>query len=94
MANDSRSDIVDNFYSLILDESTNVSNIQSLGIAKIADTMYRFISIESATAAALNKKVVGCLGEDNLSISKMIGIGYDSVSTMVGRNYSVATLLI
>jgi hypothetical protein len=102
MAKSLRSDIGDSFYSLIIDESTNVSNIQCLGIivrfysstrAEIVDTMYRLISIESATADALYTKIVACLAENSLDLNKMIGIGCDGANTTIGKNHSVASLL-
>jgi hypothetical protein len=102
MAQDLRDDIGDNYFSLILDESTNTSNVQCLGIIVryysvdrmcIIDTMYRLVAIESATADALSQKVQNCLIEDKLDIGHVIGIGCDGANTMVGRNHSVATLL-
>lgn len=97
-----REDIGTSYFSLILDESTNTSNIQCLGVViryfssvkhSIVDTLYRLVSIESATAQAIFDKLISLLVKDDLSVSKLVGIGCDGANTMVGRHNSVATLL-
>lgn len=95
-------DICDNFFSLILDESTNVSNVQCLGMTIryyspvdkcIVDTMYRLIHIASAKADDIYKDVLRCLQEDKLSLDRLVGIGTDGASAMIGSHHSLATLL-
>jgi hypothetical protein len=97
-----RNDIGNNFYSVIVDESTNVANVQCLGIMvryfsesrrKIIDTMYRLVPLEGATAEKLHQKILECLEEDNLPLANVVGIGSDGANAMVGRHKSVATLL-
>lgn len=102
MMKELREDLGDSCYSLILDESTNIANIQCLGLIIryysvsrrcIVDTMYRLVPVAAATADALFGTVKDCLAEDNLSLDKLIGIGCDGASTMVGCRHSVATLM-
>ncbi|KAK3889045.1 hypothetical protein Pcinc_006921 [Petrolisthes cinctipes] len=97
-----RKEIGDHFYSLIIDESTNEANITCLGLGirffsaekeTIVDTFYRLVPLKDATANTIYKTVKSCLQEDNLSIAKLIGIGTDGASSMVGKNHSLFTLL-
>ena len=90
-------------YSLIIDESTNVSGVQCMGIniryysrqqRKIVDTMYRLVPLVGATAQMLHDRLVECLTEDKLKLSNLVGIGSDGANAMVGRHHSVATLLL
>lgn len=60
---------------------------------RVVDTMYRLVSIDSATSDSLYAKVKCCLTEDKLNIAHLIGIGCYGANAMVGRNHSLATLL-
>jgi len=96
------SDIGDCHFSITVDESTNVANIQCLGIVvryysrqlkKVVDTMYRLVALEGATAQQLYDKIVQCFEDDGLSLGRLIGVGCDGASAMIGCNNSVASRL-
>ena len=96
-----REDIGDECYSLVVDESTNESTISCLGITikyfsksqdKIVDTVYRLLPLVDTKAVTVYDAIKKCLKEDNLSLEKMIGIGTDGASTMVGCHHSVFSL--
>jgi hypothetical protein len=90
-----------NFYNIIVAESTNVANIQCLGLViryfsvsqkKVVDTMYRLVP----TAAQLYGMIIGCLEEGELPLANLVGIGSDGDNAMVrwwGINNSVSTRL-
>lgn len=99
---DLRDDIGNSFFSLIIDESINVSNIHCLGIVirfysmksrSLVDTMYRLVSIEFAKADDLYATLASCLSEDQLDIDHLLGIGCDGANAMVGKNHSLSSPL-
>jgi hypothetical protein len=92
----------DSFYSLVIDESTDVSCAKCLclviryfSVSKqiIVSTLYALICIEDGSAAAQLKAIEAQLKEDNLSIAKLIGIGVDGASVNVGSKNSLSALL-
>ncbi|XP_076062362.1 zinc finger protein 862-like [Oratosquilla oratoria] len=97
-----RNEIGDQFFSLVVDESTNEANISCLALCirfystskkSVVDTFYRLLPIENATADNLYQTVTRCLAEDGLDVKKMIGLGTDGASSMIGRTHSLSTLL-
>jgi hypothetical protein len=91
-------------FSLMIDESTSVSNIQNLIIyirtAVDADVHVYFlglIPLEVATAAAIYNKLIEYLNKigltENIVTEQMIGFGSDGASCMIGEFKGVATLL-
>lgn len=97
-----RKDIGDQYYSLIIDESTNQANVSCLGMSvryfsaskgKVVDTFYRLVPVPDCTANTLYKTVKECMKEDGLQIEKLIGIGSDGANAMIGRKHSLVTLL-
>ncbi|XP_076028603.1 zinc finger protein 862-like [Oratosquilla oratoria] len=97
-----RNEIGDQFFSLVVDESTNEANISCLALCirfystskkSVVDTFYRLLPIENATADTLYQTVKRCLAEDGLDVKKMIGLGTDGASSMIGRTHSLSTLL-
>ncbi|KAK4297981.1 hypothetical protein Pmani_029642 [Petrolisthes manimaculis] len=97
-----RSEIGDQFYSLVADESTNEANVSCLALCirfystckkSVVDTFYRLVPLEDATANTLYQTVKRCLTEDGLDVKKMIGLGTDGASYMIGRTHSLSTLL-
>lgn len=97
-----RNEIGDQYYSLIVDESTNEANITCLGLSirfysakkrSVVDTFYRLVPLKDTTADTIYTTLKGCLEEDGLDLNKLIGIGTDGASAMVGKTHSLSTLL-
>ena len=94
-------DVGDSFYSLIIDESTDISQKKLLAVfiryfsktkCKIITTFLAFVvtSFES-TSDAIGSCIVTMLQKYKLSLEKLIGIGVDGCSTMIGAKHSVST---
>lgn len=60
---------------------------------KIQSTFLSLVSIESGDAPNITKCLLDELSRLKLPVSKLIGIGTDNASVMVGRKQSVYTLL-
>ena len=95
-------DMKNSYFSLIIDESTDVSDKQCLGVMvkyfsktqkKVVTTLYRLIELESTTADAITEAILQALEQDKLPVGRLVGIGVDGASAMVGRHHSVSTLL-
>eukprot|EP00794_Sanderia_malayensis_P015248 gene15248-16822_t len=94
-------DIGDSFYSLIIDESTDVSQKKMLAICiryysasrqAIRTTFLKMLNLgASGTSDAIGAAVKTTLEQAGLRLEKLIGIGVDGCSTMVGVNHSVST---
>ena len=89
-------------YSLIIDESTDVSVHKALGIiirypdlenGRVIDTFYRLVCVSRGDAESINAAVRDALKEDNLDLRWLVGLGVDGASSMVGRHHSVSTLM-
>ena len=90
------------FYSLILDESTDVSwqkclcmmiRYYSCRHRTIVTPLYSLVNIERGDADTQVDTIVKQLKSDDLSLKKLIGIGVDGASVNVGSNHSISTLL-
>lgn len=88
----------DQHYSLVIDENTDEANITCLGLSirfnsakqrTIVDTFYHFVPLKDTTADTIYTAVKGCLEEDGLGLNKLIGIGTDGASSMIGKTHSV-----
>lgn len=94
-------DIGESFYSLIVDESTDVSQTKMLAICvryfsrnshTIKTTFLKIVPLgESATSDAIGAAIQKVIENSGLTIQKLIGIGVDGCSTMVGVHHSLAT---
>ena len=94
-------DIGDSFDSLIIDESTDVSQDKMLAVCvryfskksnSIVTTFLKMIPLgESATSEAIGKATCKVIKDFHLAIEKLIGIEVDGCSTMVGAHHSLAT---
>lgn len=89
-------------YSIILDESTDVSVSKFIGIIiryfspnmnSIVSSFLALEPIEKADARGIVTSLVKCLESHSLVIRNMIGIGTDNASVMTGRNNSVLEIL-
>ncbi|XP_054740561.1 uncharacterized protein LOC129246064 isoform X1 [Anastrepha obliqua] len=96
------SDIGSNPYSLIIDESTDISVKKYLGIViryysatskSIVNTFLTLSVIEDCTAKGLVDSILKTLSEFGLDIKNLRGLGTDNASVMVGRNRGVISLL-
>ncbi|XP_022183191.1 uncharacterized protein LOC111042802 [Myzus persicae] len=92
---DLRNDIGQSKYSLLIDESTDISVLKYLGMAIINysrdknDVVTSFFALEElreCNAQAIVDAMKSALQEYNLNIKNLIGIGSDNASVMVGIN--------
>lgn len=96
------SDLRDQEYSLLLDESTDISVSKMLGVSiryfsrslkTIISTFLGLVEIEDGTANSIVNGIKGLLLVLNIEIKKMIGIGTDNATVMTGTNNGVHALL-
>ncbi|CAG9792681.1 unnamed protein product [Diatraea saccharalis] len=97
-----RLDIADQKYSLILDESTDISVSKNLGIAfryfsnsqnKVLSTFLALTPIPQADANVLAEAIIITLNDNNLKIKNSVGIGTDNASVMTGVNNGLYQIL-
>lgn len=95
-------DIGDSKYSLIVDESTDVSQTKLMSICvKFFDVKSFAVStqflglflVEEASAAHLFQSLKSFLGKISLNIDNLIAIGTDGANNLCGKNKSLFTLL-
>lgn len=95
-------DIGSQKYSVIIDESTDVSVTKFMGIIvryfsvaqnTIVSAFLSLEPIERADANGLVTSLVKCLQCHGLSLQNLVGIGTDNASVMTGRHNSVYELL-
>lgn len=84
-------DLGDREYSLLLDESTDISVVKMLGVSiryfsrslkRIISTFLGLVAIEDGTAISIVKGIKGLLTGINKNLKKNIGIGTDNVAVM------------
>lgn len=102
MLEDLMNDMKESPYSLIIDESTDISTEKVLCIMvryfsfkkkKLLTTFYRIVKIVDATATGIHSALKLQLEADGLSLKNLVGIGVDGANVMVGVNHSVSSLL-
>jgi len=95
-------DIGDIGYSLIVDESTDVSVNKNMAYCiryfsksknQIRNEFSGFFVVERATIVALYDGTIGFLKQLNLNPINIIGLGVDGASYLCGMNHSLFTLL-
>lgn len=95
-------DIGDIGYSLIVDESTDVSVNKYMAYCiryfsksknQIRNEFLGFVVVERATAVALYDGTIEFLKQLNLNPINIIGLGIDGASNLCGMNHSLFTLL-
>jgi len=88
-------------YSLIIDESTDVSTQKILCIMirffsvtqkKMVTTFYRLIKLTASDAQSVCNAISCQLKHDGLSLQNLVGIGVDGANVMVGKHNSVAAI--
>lgn len=96
------SDVGSSYFSLLIDESTDIACAKNLCLAiryyssnkkLITSTFYRLIQMAGSDAEDMSEAVLYALSQDNLSVRKLMGIGTDGANVMVGSHNSVFTRL-
>lgn len=97
-----RSDIGNQKYSLLIDESTDISVTKYLGIVtmyfslkqnKVVSAFLALRSLDSSDAVGIVTTLVNCLKDHNLDLQSLIGIGTDNAAVMTGSRNSVYMIL-
>ncbi|XP_044593789.1 uncharacterized protein LOC123271507 isoform X2 [Cotesia glomerata] len=95
-------DIGDQDYSVILDESTDVSTVKYMAycVRYFSNTCNQFVTdflgfdeVSSATADNLYKNFREFFSKVGLNLDKLVGIGTDGASNMCGVKHSLFTLI-
>ncbi|EFA13101.1 hypothetical protein TcasGA2_TC012970 [Tribolium castaneum] len=91
-------DIGDSPFSLILDESTDITVDKYLGITniyfsfkmnKIVNSFFDLVCLEQCDADSITNSILGVIQEFKLQIKNLKGIGTDNASVMIGINNGV-----
>lgn len=102
MLEDLIEEIGDSPYSIIIDESTDLSTQKVLCIMvrffshktrQVVTTFYRIIKVIECDAKSLHEAIVNQFKKDGLKLENLIGIGIDGANVMVGKYNSVTALL-
>lgn len=95
-------DVRSSYYSLLIDESTDIGTCKMLALVlryfsrkqrKIVTTFYRLVCIDGGDAESISEVILDCLKNDGLELFRLIGIGTDNASVMVGQHHSVYKIL-
>jgi len=95
-------DVNNTSYSLIIDESTDVSTKKllcvvvryfSTALNRIVSTFLGLVELEGETADAISSSLLEFLDKLKIDFNKCMGIGTDGCSVMVGKHNSVITKL-
>jgi len=95
-------DVGQNPYSIILDESTDISihkymafciRYYSFTQSDMVTDFLGFVEIDKATADILKNIFIQFLEQSKLNIKNLMGIGTDGASNLCGKNHSLFTLL-
>lgn len=97
-ANDLRTSIGNRRFSIIIDESTDISVLKFLGITityfdicfkQITSTYLSLVELEECDANAIIHAIKSTLHSKQLNLQNLCGIGTDNASVMVGINNGV-----
>lgn len=97
-----RKDVGDSKYSLIIDESTDITVHKYLGLViryssssmkKVTSTFFALIQLETCNARGIVDAIVKAIQEMDLNIQNMVGLGTDNASVMIGINNGVYKIL-
>lgn len=95
-------EIGDSPYSIIIDESTDLSTLKVLCImvrffshkrGQVVTTFYRILKIVECDAKSVHQVIVDQFEKDGLQLENMVGIGVDGANVMVGKHNSVTAIL-
>ena len=102
MFNNLLKDIGESRYSLIIDESTDISSVKQLcaviryfstSLKKIVSTYLGLIDLQAENAVAIASTLTTFLESVGIDFMRCVGLGTDGCSVMVGNNNSVYTHL-
>lgn len=96
-----RQDIGDSKFSLLIDESTDISVVKLLGVTiryfsielQIVSTFLGLLEIEAESASCIVSAIKKQLSDLKLQSQKHIGVGFDNASVNTGLNGEVCELL-
>ena len=90
----------DNKFSIIIDESTDISVSQILAIVvrfyhnrKVTDALLAAIEVEDSSAESMYATVKGLLQEKSIPLKNIVGFGSDNCSVMMGATTGFQTRL-
>jgi hypothetical protein len=95
---DLKKDIGNSFYSLLIDESTDISVVKYLGISIIyfsystnvfVTTFFALVELNKCDAQSIVDTILTVLKGYDLQLNRMRGLGTDNASVMVGCNSGV-----
>lgn len=95
-------DLGDSKYSLLLDESTDISVSKYLGVViryfsdregKVISTFLGLVYLDKADATTIAKAVSDLLKSCEIKMSNLVGIGTDNASVMTGVNNGLHQIL-
>ena len=85
------------FFSLMIDESTDIAVVNEMVIyaryvqsGKVATTFLNICELPNGTADTIETTLLAYMDENNLSVSKMMGLGTDGAAVMTGKRNGVA----
>lgn len=96
------SDIGNEKYSLIIDESTAIDCTKMMCVMikyvskskkKVITTFYKLLETDAGDALTLTGTLTRQLKKDNLPLENVIGVGVDGANVMVGKHNSFSTQL-
>ncbi|XP_026403877.1 zinc finger MYM-type protein 1-like [Papaver somniferum] len=94
-------DIGDSFFSILVDESKDISSKEQMAIVlryvKEGRVIERFVGIEhvaTTTALSLKKTIANFFSRHNLSFSQLRGQGYDGANNMKGEYNGLKKLIL
>lgn len=96
-------EIGDQPFSLLIDESTDISVLKFLGISimyfnqkmgQIVSTYLSLVEMEACDSNAITNAVLTTLKRKGINIKNMVGLGSDNASVMVGINNGVYTKIL
>ncbi|KAJ8954327.1 hypothetical protein NQ314_007131 [Rhamnusium bicolor] len=92
-------DLKENYFSIILDETTDISTSKCLAVIaryyknnKILDRFFILVEIENSTANGLFQAIKGMLTKYNIPFKHVIGFGADTCSVMMGNKNGLKVL--
>lgn len=90
----------DNFFSLLIDESTDVSTTQVLAVvvrflegSEVKDALLDIVEVENGSAETLYAAVKDLFRENKIPLRNVIGFAADNCATMMGKQSGFQTLL-
>lgn len=93
-------DLKDKFFSILIDESTDIATKKSLAIVvryfkceKVVDRFLDLIEVSDGTAQGIYDSLVDCITNHGIEMKNVVGFGSDNASVMMGRHNGVQAKL-